>query len=390
MRRQEKTERRKSGKDRGMTIAAEGPVRIAVIMGKHVTGGIKSVIMNYYRHIDREKIQFDFFVDQDSPDRDYSEIYQLGGKVYEIPATKYPLRNVAATYRLLKQERYEIVHGYLNTLNVFPMFAGWLAGTPVRICENLSTAHPGEKKTAIKNLLRPMSCWFPTQLAANSVYAAQWIYGSKRTGQCRIIRNAIDLERYQYDPALGEKMREQFGLSDCFVLGHIGRYQYQKNHDFLIDIFRAVFQRQPAARLLLVGYGELKEKVFQKIRHYGLEHVVIDVGATEDIIPLYHAMDCFVLPSFYEGLPVVGIEAQATGLPCVFSSEITQETAMIEDTKFLSLSDSPDRWADEILKYKSYQRRSTSKEVVDCGYDIHTESKALEQYYLDCLRASKA
>ncbi len=359
---------------------------IAVVMGKHTAGGIKSVIMNYYRNINREILQFDLLVDDDSPLKDYAEIKSLGGRVYEIPSSKNPAKNVMATYNILKYNNYKCVHGYLNTLNILPMLAGKLAKVPVRIAENLSTAHPGEKKTIIKNILKPLAKLFPTHLAANSQYAAAWLYGTEKLPQCKIIYNALNLDEYTYDEALRLKMRKELGLEDKFVIGHIGRYEYQKNHNFLVDIFHSIYKKNANARLLLVGYGGLKEDIFRKINDLNLQNVVLDLGLTEDILPLYNAMDSFVLPSFYEGLPVVGIEAQATGLPCVMSTEVTSETKVTDLARFIDLKSPVEFWADEILKCQSYNRVNTRKELAEHGYDIKIEAKKLEEYYLNLLR----
>ena len=366
------------------------PIRIAVFMGKHTTGGIKSVIMNYYRHINRQNIQFDFFVDNDSPLKDYSDIKKLGGRVYEIPPTKNPIGFIISAVKTLKKEKYLIVHGYLNTLNVFPMIAGRIAGVPVRIAENLSTAHPGESKTKIKNLLKPFAKLFVTDMAANSKYAAEWLYGKKNLDKCKIIYNALDLDVYHYDENLRIKKRQELGIENNFVIGHIGRYEYQKNHDFLIDIFNEVHEIEPKSKLLLVGYGSLKEHIFKKIETLGLKEFVIDCGATENIAELYNAMDCFVLPSFYEGLPVVGIEAQAMDLPCVFSSEITKETKILDCFEFVDLSNDAETWADKILAYKDMVREDVSEQVTKHGYNIIYEADNLEKFYFNCLNSIKS
>ena len=277
----------------------------------------------------------------------------------------------------------------VNALNVFSMFAGKMAGVPVRIAENLSSAHPGEKKTIVKNILKPFSKIFPTDLAACSKSCGEWLYGKKdiESGKVRIFNNAISLKKYTYDKELRENVRNSLGLSDeNFVLGHIGRYQYQKNHNFLIDIFDEVYKRDKNSRLLLVGYGDLKEEIFNKINSLGVKDAVIDMGATENIAGLYNAMDVFVLPSFYEGLPVVGIEAQATGLPCVFSTEVTKETGVIPDTKFVELSENKGKWADEILKIRdNYKRANTENYIIDAGFDIETEGRKLQDYYFDLI-----
>lgn len=363
----------------------EQPIRVAQIMGKHVTGGIKSVIMNYYENIDREVIQFDFIVDSDSPLKDYSDIEKLGGRIFEIPPVKNIWGHIYECRKILKRERYLIVHGYVNTLNVFPMLAAFLGGVPVRIAENLSTAHPGERKTTLKNILRPFSRLFSTHIAANSKFSGEWLYGLKHMDKCRIINNAINLNEYSFKENLRAETRAKYNWEDKFVVGHIGRYHYQKNHNYLVDIFAAIHKKDPNTVLALIGYGNLKDEIFEKLKSLNLLDSVVDLGGREDIAQFYNAMDCFVLPSFYEGLPVVGIEAQATGLPCVFSSEVTKETKITNNVDFVDLKAPPERWAEVILKWKTYQRKNISSEITNNGYNIVKEAHSLQNYYLACL-----
>lgn len=366
-------------------MKSERPVRVAQIMGKHVTGGIKSVIMNYYENIDRDAIQFDFIVDSNSPLKDYSDIERLGGRVFEIPPIQHLFGYIFECRKILKRENYLIVHGYVNTLNVFPMFAAKLAGVPVRISENLSTAHPGERKTFLKNILKLWCKLFPTHLAANSKYSGEWLYGKKDMDRCKILYNAIDLEKFHYDAELREATRTTWGWEDKFIIGHIGRYHYQKNHEFLIDIFNEIHKLDDSAILILIGYGNLKDSVFEKIERLRLKDYVVDLGAREDIAKFYNAMDCFVLPSFYEGLPVVGIESQTTGLPCIMSTEVTSETKITDVAEFISLDESAEVWAQRILKWKSYKRKPMDDQITASGYNIKNEVHLLKEYYLDAL-----
>ena len=366
-------------------MESERPVRVAQIMGKHVTGGIKSVIMNYYENIDRDAIQFDFIVDSNSPLKDYSDIERLGGRVFEIPPIQHLFGYIFECRKILKRENYLIVHGYVNTLNVFPMFAAKLAGVPVRIAENLSTAHSGERKTFLKNILKLLCKVFPTHLAANSKYSGEWLYGKKDMYRCKILYNAIDLEKFHYDVELREATRTTWGWEDKFIIGHIGRYHYQKNHEFLIDIFNEIHKLDDSAILILIGYGNLKDSIFDKIDRLGLTDYVVDLGAREDIAKFYNAMDCFVLPSFYEGLPVVGIESQTTGLPCIMSTEVTRETKITEAAEFISLEESAEVWAQRILKWKNYKRKRVDHQITASGYNIKNEAHLLKEYYLDAL-----
>lgn len=359
-------------------MSASEPIRVAVVVAQFVTGGTKSYIMNYCRNIDKKKVVFDFIVNNTS-DGNYQEIFDLGGKVYEItPAIKNPIKNICETYKILKNNDYKIVHCFMNALNVFPLCAAWLARVSVRVSENLSTSHPSEKKnTVVKKMLRPFSTLFPTKLVANSELAAKWLFGNK---ECFILRNGIDLDKYAFDEELRLATRKQLGLTDEFVIGHIGRFNYQKNHNFLIDVFDEVHKVEPNSKLLLVGYGELKDAIDEKIDQLGLRDAVIDCGATEDIAKLYNAMDCFVLPSFYEGLPVVGVEAQACGLPCVFSSEITKEVKVTKNISFMNLSDDVSAWANQIVDYRGV-RSNDKHSLRRAGYDIKEESKTLVEFY---------
>lgn len=364
------------------------PIRVAVVMGKYVTGGIKSVILNYYSAIDKKKVQFDLIVDKNSSDGDYYEFTSQGAKIYEVTSIqKNPLKNIIETKKILKVNNYKIVHGYLNTLNIFPMIAGFLAGTKIRIAENLSTSHAKEPKTVFKNLLKPFGKFFATNLAANSKYAAEWLFGKEKLNEVAIFRNGLDLEKFHYDSDIRKKRRNELDIANGeFVIGHIGRYQFQKNHSFLIDIFEEVHKRDSDSLLLLIGYGELKDEIWRKIKEKNLEPYIIDGGANTENVPNYNAMDCFVMPSYYEGLPVVGIEAQATGLPCVFSTEITIETAITIPITFLTLSDDLSTWADRILSYKENPRNSSKNEITDHGYNIKIESDELCLYYEKLLR----
>lgn len=364
------------------------PIRVAVVMGKYVTGGIKSVVFNYYTAINKGKVQFDLIVNKDKkfPDKDFSDFTSQGAKIFEVTAIEEnPVKNIIETTKILKNGKYKIVHGYLNTLNIFPMFAGFLAGTRIRIAENLSTAHPKEPKTLIKTFLKPFSSFFSTKQAANSVYAAEWIFGKRKAKKALILRNGLDLEIFTYSPKLREDRRKQLGLSNEFLIGHVGRYQFQKNHDFIIDIFSQIMKLHPNSKLLLIGYGELKDEIWKKIEKLGLQKFVIDGGASTDNIANYNAMDCFLLPSYYEGLPVVGIEAQATGLPCVFSTEVTREAKLVDAVSYVSLNESALKWAKEVMKFLFYKRNNNNDQIKQQGYDIKIESKLLVSYYMNTL-----
>lgn len=365
--------------------AVKAPVRVAQVIGRYKAGGVEAVVMNYYRHIDRTKIQFDFIMDGFETTPLDGEIIGLGGRVYKVtPYTRNMLRSMWDYYRIFQRNQYPIVHSHMNTLSIFPLMAAKMAGVKVRIAHNHSTAAWGEPKTLIKYLLRPFARVFPTHYFACSRYAGAWLFGEKRMRQSRatIMPNAIDVEQYSYKPDVRQKVRKDLGISDQLVIGHVGRFVYQKNHAFLIDIFQQVHRQKPDSVLMLVGTGELEPTVRQKVERLGLANAVMFMGVRQDVPELLQAMDAFVLPSFYEGLPVVGVEAQAAGLPCILSDVITQEVKITDLVAFLSLSQSPGEWSKKILSYvNSFQRKEMNREIEESGFEISsTANTLLDQY----------
>lgn len=360
------------------------PLRIAMVMGKMENGGVESVIMNYYRHIDRSRIQFDFIVDDDSSLPQREEIENMGGHIYIVPPYQKITSYIKTLIELFKNNQYKIVHANINTLSVFPLFAAKKAGVLIRTVHNHSTAGKGEiKKNILKYMLRPFAKVNATNYVACSNYAAEWMFGKKsvQKGQVQVFKNAIDTDKFRYNPEIRTEMRKELGVEDKFVLGHIGRFCYQKNHDFLIDIFKAVYSINPNAVLILAGEGELQEDIKKKVKSLGLEESVKFLGVRNDVHRLYQAMDVFVLPSRYEGLPVVGVEAQAAGLPCVFSTAMTKETKMLDSTVMLSLSGYASEWAGAVLNYTDFKRIDMSEQIRDKGFDIVKESNKFINYY---------
>jgi glycosyltransferase involved in cell wall biosynthesis len=361
------------------------PIRIAQMMTDMNYGGVEMVVMNYYRHIDRTKVQFDFFALEGSAVPQREEIEQLGGRVYIVPKYTHLPEYEKEIVRLFKQNQYKIVHSHMNTLSVFSLWGAKKAGIPNRIAHNHSTAGKGEtKKNIIKYALRPFAKIYPTKLCACSRYAGEWLYG--KNAEFQVFNNAIDLSRYSYDPQKAAAVRKELGLEDKLVVGHIGRFCYQKNHDFLIDIFNEIHKQRQEAFLLLIGEGELEQDIRNKVKDLGLTDSVRFMGKQKDTSKFYQAMDCFVLPSRYEGLPVVGVEAQAAGVPCVMADVVTPETKILESTAFVSPEESAVKWAMAVLESTSrYQKKDTSVEMRKAGFDIVTEAEKLERFYYKLL-----
>lgn len=369
-------------------------IRVAAIIGKMDSGGKKNLVMEYYRHFDRNIVQFDFICDADSQAIPADEIERLGGRVYQIPPYQRIFANMREMRRICKENRYPVMHAWNSTMNLFPMCVAKSIGIPVRISESLSMAHEGDRKTVIKKILRPMSRCFATHYMSCGEDCGRWQFGNNLfdAGKVDVFKTVINTEFNAYDANLRDKTRKEFGWEDKIVVGHIGRFTAQKNSVHLIEIFRAVARKEPQAVLCLIGDGELREPMMAKIKELGIENQVDYLGRREDIQQFYNAMDCFLLPSLYEGLPVVGLEAESCGLPMFFSTEVTREANACELGHFIPLSSSEDEWADEILKAVKENmpiRRSHAKEVAEAGFDSAAEALRLQNYYLNAIKEAR-
>ena len=364
------------------------PIRIASVIGRYIGGGVEAVTINYYRNIDKNKVQLDFICDEDSTNIPYEEIERMGGKVIIIPSYSKPFKYHKALKRVLKEGNYKIIHSNINTLSVFSLFAAKCAGVPVRIAHSHSTTNKKEKKkNLMKQVLRPFSKVFATDYMCCSELAGRWLFGNKEydKGNVYLLNNAIDLDKFKYNESLRKKKRKELSIKDdTLVIGHIGRFVAQKNHDFLIDIFNEIHKKNNNSILLLAGQGPLMEDIKNKVKELNLEDSVKFLGQRNDANELYQVFDVFLLPSLYEGLPVVGVEAQASGLLCYLSDDMTKETKVLDITKFMSLNNTPEEWADNILDdVKKYKRIDTSKEMTAKNFNIKEEAKKLEEYYLN-------
>lgn len=365
----------------------EKPIRIAQIIGKAVISGVDSVVMNYYRHIDKSRVQFDFFMDGYNKTPLDEEILDLGGRIIKLtPYEKSMYKNIKDCCAAFEKNRYTIVHSHLNTLSVFPLYAAYRTGVPVRIAHNHSTTSRGEfKRNLMKQALRPFSKTFATHYAACGDYPARWLFGTKtvRQGKVRLIKNAVDTSRFYPDTKAGSRIRKEFGLESRFIVGHVGRFVFPKNHEFIVRVFAEVYKKNPNAALILVGTGELETDVRRLVKELGIEQAVIFTGLRRDIPDFLNAFDVFFLPSRYEGLPVVGMEAQAVGLPCLMSDAVTKDTAVTPLVEFFPLTAAVGDWADKLLSYENREKRTYSDLLRNSGFEIKQEAEKLCRWYED-------
>ena len=359
------------------------PIIVAQIMGKWVGGGVESVIMNYYRHLDHSKVQFDFICDEDSTRIPYDEIKKLGGRVFLVPKYQNLPKYLKVLEKLFKENQYRIVHSNINTLSVFPLYAAKKAGVPIRISHSHSTSNPKEwKRNFIKNILRPFSKRYATDYFACSEVAGRYLFGNKtfNRGEVKIIHNAINIDKFKFDEVARKKLRKELGIKDStIVIGHVGRFVQQKNHTFLVDVFKEYHKKNPDSKLLLVGSGPLEDEIKKKVERLGLKDSVLFLGQRDDINKLYSVMDVFCLPSLYEGLPVVGIEAQATGLPTIFSNGVSHEAIISKNAKIVPTQETGAyiKKMDEITQ-ENKQRALAS---INENMSIKNEAPKLEAIY---------
>lgn len=359
------------------------PIRVLHVVTYMGRGGLETMIMNYYRHIDRSKVQFDFLVHRDFRADYDDEIEALGGKIYRLPRlipwSKSYHKALDAFFD--NHPEYRIVHVHQDCLSAIILKAAKKHGIPVRIAHSHSSNQDKNLKYLIKLFYKRQIPSNATQLFACGKEAGDWMFSG---APYRIINNAIDAKSYSFCEERRDQMREKLGIGvNVFVVGHVGRFNTVKNHTFLLDVFAAVHERNPDSRLLLVGDGDLRAEMEQKAERLGLLAYVIFTGIRSDVPDVMQAMDCFVFPSLYEGLPLTLIEAQAAGLPCIVSDGVPDECDKTGLVECISLREDAMVWADRILQYGIPSRPDTCGDLVRCGYDITANAQWLQNYYLD-------
>lgn len=355
-------------------------IRILQCVNNMHRAGLETVLMNYYRNIDRTKIQFDFLMHR-SEQSDYDdEIESLGGRIYRAPRL-YP-QNYPAYFAFMRQffaehPEYWIVHSHIDSMSYLPLLAAKRAGVPVRIAHSHSASLDRDAKYLLKQLYRMALGVVATHRFSCGQAAGEFLFRGK---DFLCIPNAIDAEQFRYREAVRLAKRQELGLEDQLVLGHAGRFTAVKNHTFLLEVFFEVLKKRPDGILLLVGTGELEARMRNKAEGLGISGSVRFLGSRSDMCGLYQAMDILVMPSFYEGVPLVGLEAQFSGLPCIFSDRVSQEVCFTDNCHFLSLELGPEHWAEQILVWGSAERAACRK--VNRKYDMKYAHQILEAQYM--------
>ena len=358
-------------------------LQVVTIMNR---GGLETMLMNYYRKLDKTKIQFDFMTNRLERGHYDDEIEALGGKIYRLSPIKPG--NYNKYFKELDEffkehKEYKVVHSHINENSGFVLKAAKKAGIECRIAHShlsdlkLDYKYPF-RVYARRNLKENVSDYF-----ACSQRAGEWLFGKEisSSGKVIVLNNAVDTEKFKINKDIRDKVRMELGIEDKKVIGHVGRFNPQKNHEFLIDVFNEVYKNDKGTVLLLIGDGYLKEKIEDKVKKLNLEQGVKFLGVREDIPELMQGMDLFLFPSQFEGLAVVMVEAQAAGLKVITSTGVTKESDITNNVEFIDLSKGAEYWADIVLN-SDFKKRDDINLMIKKGYDSNNNVKWLSDFYL--------
>lgn len=349
--------------------------------------GLENMLMNYYRNIDRTKIQFDFLTHREEKGAYEDEIISMGGKVYHAPRLypqNYPLYFKWMKNFFTEHPEYKIVHSHIDAMSYFPLLAAKKAGVPIRIAHSHSSKLDRDIKLPIKYFALKKLPFVSNVYCACGQKAGQFMFGNRCFS---VIHNAIDLQKFSYDELKRKSKRDELDIEgDIFVIGHVGRYCYIKNQLFLIDVFSKVLQERQNCMLLLIGNGPDEAKIKLKINTLGINDKVRLLKNRDDVNELYQVMDVFVMPSLFEGLPVVGVEAQANGLPCILSNQISNEVILSDCVQMLDLGAGISAWKNAIMSANSKRSLDSINQLEANGYNVVRESKKLSEYYNSLLK----
>ena len=346
-------------------------------------GGIETMLMNFYRNIDRDRIQFDFLANKPAPGDYDEEVKALGGRLFISPGFMSYRKYAAYMTDLFREHpEYRIIHTHNGSLMLYALQSAKRNSIPVRIAHAHATAVPVGLKNELKKLMRPLIKYAATDYWGCSDAAGKFYFSEKRwNNRHELIHNAINVDDFTFNSASRTAIRSKYGLGDKFVIGHVGRLAPQKNQKMLLDVFDRVHRQNANTHLVIIGTGELEDKLKEQCSALGLSDSVTFTGVQTNVNEWYSAFDAFVMTSLYEGLPVVAVEAQASDLPCILTDTITTEVSVTDRVSFLGLHDDPQLWANAILELQPKDRKDRSAQLQQAGYDIRYEAKRMQELY---------
>lgn len=369
-------------------MARTAPVRILNLFTIMNRGGAETMVMNYYRNIDRTKVQFDFMVHRQERGAYDDEIEALGGRIYRmLPIKPWQAGSYRKMVRRFYQEHpeYRIIHSHMSELGYYDFIEAEEAGVPVRICHAHNRPYGIDLKSPVRWYYKTRMMPHITHMFTCGLESAEWLFGKQYREEFIQLNNAIDAKSYSYDEKKRAKLRADLGIENRLVVGHVGRFDPQKNHEFVVDVFSRLYKLHTESVLLLVGQDDsaLGEEIHKKVEQLGLSDCVRFLGVRSDVADVMQAMDVFLFPSLFEGLSVVSIEAQASGLPIFISDTIPKECIKTDLVQVEKLNTSPDVWAKRIWEARTIPRTDRYEEIKACGFDIKENAEQLQEFYLN-------
>lgn len=350
-------------------------------------GGIESYMMNYYRHFDKSRIQIDFVVHGYEKGVYDDEIQSYGGKIFHVEVkTKNPFKNAKQLKEIFQNNKYELVHSHMDAMSYVPLKIAKQCNIPIRIAHSHNMQHLTTNwvKYQLNEYAKKGLPKVATHLFACSEDAGVWLFGNENANRIQVVPNAIDTSSFQFSSSLRVKIRKQLQIPEgAVVLGHIGRFDYQKNHAFLLEVFSEIYQRNSSFFLVMIGDGELKAKMQKHAQELQISQNVRFVDACQNVNEYYNAFDLFLLPSHFEGLGIVLIEAQANGLQCFASDNVPRSANITGRIRFLPLQ--KELWENKILKADILRSQTALRQVRCAGYEIKDQAKKLQNKYEELL-----
>lgn len=345
-------------------------------------GGVGNFILNYLDHFDLSDYEVRIIAHDCSSDIYRKEYEKRGFQVIKVRSKKESIiNNLKDLYQAI--DGCNVVHAHMTLTNVFPLFVAWLLGIKVRICHS----HLAEKKTLKSRFLSFASMIFSTELCACGYKAGEYMYGKK---DFKVIPNGIDLDTFCYNKRVHDEERKKYNINnDTFVIGNVGRFTYQKNQKFILEIFKKLQNILSDSKLIFIGEGEDYNSIKKLAKEYSIYENIIFLGAINDVANKLNLFDLFILPSRFEGLPISLLEAQAVGLPCIISDAISEEVLINDNVIRISLDESVDSWVQKILELKKVGKCKNNSKIIESGFEINDCAKKLDLYYRELLGGEK-
>jgi len=343
-------------------------------------GGVSTFMMNVYEKMHSEKIQIDFLVHTLSKGVRDEDILNLGGKIFRVPARgRNPLKNYRQIKQIMLNGKYDVVHAHADAGNSTILSIAKECNIPIRIshCHNTNYTNKSLLKRFLNDQFKKQIPRYATHLWACSEKAGEWLYGNH---SFEVIPNAIDVQKFIYSPQLSKDLRKELNLENKFVIGHVGRFDYQKNHDFLLKVFAEVINEREDAHLVLIGKGELEEVIKKQANQLGILDKISFLGESSNVNKLINVFDVGVFPSLFEGFSIAMVEMQVNGLPLVVSDNVPSEINLTDNIRFLSLDETVKYWCKTILETKGRDTGAVDK-IIAKGYNLSDMVNKLTKTY---------